>query len=97
MLPEKIKVSVTWDDINNGIPCCSKNCMLAKAVKRALIDTDFKLILVGRNWIYIKHSDEEYPRGSYGIPTRAFHKARMFDRSRGKIEPFNFVMTKDNT
>ncbi len=54
MLPEKIKVSVTWDDINNGIPCCSKNCMLAKAVKRALIDTDFKLILVGRNWIYIK-------------------------------------------
>ena len=99
MFPEKIKIEVTWDDINNGIPGCGQRCMLAKAVTRTLLNSPLRLSSVGRSWVYILYASDREGRCAmkyYKIPSRAFHKARMFDRHRRTIEPFNFVLTKED-
>lgn len=86
-----IDVEVTQEDIDNGIPCRSKDCMLALAVQRVFPDSE---VFVGSMMFTVVGPEEK--ELSYSLPDEAVAARRKFDcvpNAKSFLKPFKFTAT----
>lgn len=80
-----MKISVTEQDIKDGVPISAQCCPIANAVARATKSLNSE-VLVTRNYIHVR---ADY----YYLPIAAYLFIERFDAG-GKVEPFKFELTR---
>lgn len=86
-----IDVEVTQEDINNGLPCRSRDCMLALAIQRATSNSE---VFVGSTMFTVVSPEEK--ELNYSLPDEAIVARRKFDcvpNAKAILKPFKFTAT----
>ncbi len=88
---EKVKITVTQDDIDNGIPCAAGECPVARAATRAFETMtyagpdDLMVVDAGGSAVNATHI--------YILPAKARKFINRFDAER-VVKPFEFTVKR---
>lgn len=87
-----MKVSVTQDDIDNGVQMNAQKCAVARAINRAFDGRYIAVVVLYNCDIYPDFAAYEagYPLCTLRLPMEASEFIILFDESRNSCEPIDF-------
>jgi len=93
---KRVRVEVTWEDIEKGMPIDPRDCPVARAVRRLFPYKKVSVHPGGDDWfveVYTNAGVPDVGDSMYRVPAPAGRRIDAYDDGKG-MAPFAFTMTE---